>query len=80
MPPTPPYLRGRALALLGRRGDAEGALKRSADTFGRLGARQQEASAWRELGELRLAAADVDGAIEALRAGLAALEPRRTRA
>jgi tetratricopeptide (TPR) repeat protein len=74
------YLKGRALALLARRGEAEGALKASADLFGRHGARQQEASAWRELGELRLDVADVDGAIEALRAGLAALEPRRSRA
>lgn len=74
------YLKGRALALLGRRGDAEGALKNAADMFRRHGARQQEASAWRELGELRLEAADIDGAIEALRAGLAALEPRRSRA
>jgi tetratricopeptide (TPR) repeat protein len=74
------YLKGRALSLLGRRSEAEGALKTSADGFERHGARQQEASAWRELGELRLSAGDVDGALEALRAGLSALEPRRARA
>ena len=65
---------------MGRRGEAEGALKDAADAFERLGARQQEASTWRELGELRLSAGDMEGALDALRAGLTALEPRRTRA
>jgi len=74
------YLKGRALALLGRRNEAEGAFKEAADAFERLGARQQEASTWRELGELRLSVGDMEGALDALRAGLAALEPRRTRA
>ncbi len=74
------FLRGRALALLARRADAEGSFKQAAETFERLGARQQDASTWRELGELRLDLGDVDGALEALLAGLSALEPRRTRA
>jgi tetratricopeptide (TPR) repeat protein len=74
------YVRGRALALLGRRDDARLALQRSADLFEKLGARQQQAAAWRELGELDLAEGDVQSAVESLRAGLEALDPRRARA
>ena len=74
------YVKGRALALLGKREDARVALERSADLFDKLGARQQQAGAWRELGELDLAEGDVQGAVGALRAGLEALDPRRTRA
>jgi tetratricopeptide (TPR) repeat protein len=74
------YLRGRAMALLGNRGEARLALQRSADVFEKHGARQQQAAAWRELGELDLAEGDVQSAVEALRAGLEALDPRRARA
>jgi tetratricopeptide (TPR) repeat protein len=74
------FLKGRAQSLLGRAGEARATFRAAADLFGRLGARQQEASCWRELGELDLAAGDVTAAVEALRAGLAALEPHRTRA
>jgi tetratricopeptide (TPR) repeat protein len=74
------YVKGRAQALLGKREDAREALQRSADLFEKLGARQQQAGAWRELGELDLAEGDVQSAVEALRAGLEALDPRRTRA
>ena len=74
------YVKGRALALLGKREDARVALQRSADLFEKLGARQQQAGAWRELGELDLAEGDVHSAVEALRAGLEALDPRRARA
>jgi tetratricopeptide (TPR) repeat protein len=74
------FLQGRALSLLGRGPEARASFKAAADLFGRLGARQQEASCWRELGELDLAAGDVMAAVEALRAGLQALEPHRTRA
>src|SRR5919197_1160968 len=74
------YVRGRAMALLGNRGEARLALQRSADVFEKHGARQQQAAAWRELGELDLAEGDVQSAVEALRAGLEALDPRRARA
>ena len=48
--------------------------------FEKHGARQQQASSWREIGELDLATGDVDGAVEALRSGLRALDPYRSRA
>ena len=74
------YLKGRALAALGRRDEARTALREAAERFGKQGARQQEASCWRELGELDLETGNMDSAVEALRAGLRALEPQRTRA
>jgi tetratricopeptide (TPR) repeat protein len=74
------FLKGRAQSLLGQTGEARTAFRAAADLFGRLGARQQEASCWRELGELDLEAGDVTSAVEALRAGLQALDPHRTRA
>jgi tetratricopeptide (TPR) repeat protein len=74
------YLRGRALACLGRMEEARQALERAAEAFGGEGARQQQASCYRELGEIDLAAGDVDAAVRALRAGLNALDPRRSRA
>jgi tetratricopeptide (TPR) repeat protein len=74
------FLKGRALSMLGQRLEARLALQQSADLFEKHGARQQQASAWRELGELDLAQGDVDSAVEALRAGLEALDPRRSRA
>jgi tetratricopeptide (TPR) repeat protein len=74
------FLKGRALSRLSRMDEARAAFRSAADLFERLGARQQEASCWRELGELDLVAGDVNAAVEALRAGLAALDPHRTRA
>ena len=74
------FLKGRALSAIGRREEARSALGEAAQRFGRLGARQQEAGAWRELGEIELESGDTGAALEALRAGLAALDPRRTRA
>jgi tetratricopeptide (TPR) repeat protein len=74
------FLRGRALGGLGRHGEARASLEEAAAAFTKHGARQQEAMCWGELGELHLAAGDVDGAVEALRAGLRALDPRRSRA
>jgi tetratricopeptide (TPR) repeat protein len=74
------FLKGRALGMLGRRGESREALTQAAELFEQQGARQQQASCWRELGELDLAAGDVASAVEALRAGLAALDPRRSRA
>jgi tetratricopeptide (TPR) repeat protein len=74
------FLKGRALASLGKRGMAQESLRRAATLFGDLGARQQEAACWREIGEAELASGDVDAAVKSLRSGLAALDPRRSRA
>jgi tetratricopeptide (TPR) repeat protein len=74
------YLKGRALAALGRSEEARATLREAASCFRTHGARQQEASCWRELGELDLADGDLPAAVESLRAGLEALDPRRTRA
>jgi tetratricopeptide (TPR) repeat protein len=71
------FLKGRALAALGRGPEATQTLQKAAGLFANRGARQQEAACWRELGELHLARSDLDGAIFALRAGLEALDPRR---
>jgi tetratricopeptide (TPR) repeat protein len=74
------FLAGRAAGALGKNEDARTALREAAALFGDQGARQQEAACWRELGELDLAQGLVEGAVDALRAGLAALDPRRSRA
>lgn len=74
------FLEGRALAALGKARPAREALREAAALFEKQGARQQQAACWRELGELDLAEGDVEAAVEALRAGLAALDPRRSRA
>jgi len=74
------FLKGRALGALDRREEAQSALREAAVLFGSRGARQQEAACWRELGELDLAAGDIQAAVQALRAGLEALDPRRSRA
>ncbi len=73
------FLKGRALAAMERRDDARDSLGEAAALFEKHGARQQEAACWRELGELDLAAGNVEAAVEALRAGLRALDPRRSR-
>jgi tetratricopeptide (TPR) repeat protein len=74
------FLRGRALGELRRGREARGTLKEAATLFEKHGARQQEASCWRELGELDLAEGDLASAVEALRAGLRALDVNRSRA
>ncbi len=74
------FLAGRAHAELGRRPDARGALYEAANLFEKHGARQQVAACYRELGELDLGAGDMESALESLRAGLAALDPRGSRA
>lgn len=74
------FLKGRALAMLGRSAEAHLALSQAADAFARRGARQQEASCWREIGEIHLNEGELHAAIEALRSGLEALDPRRSRA
>jgi tetratricopeptide (TPR) repeat protein len=74
------FLKGRALSALGRSEEAEAVLREAASSFHEQGARQQEASCWRELGHLRVEAGDLAGAVEALLAGFEAIEPRRARA
>ena len=74
------FLKGRALGELGRADQARGVLVEAAALFGAKGARQQEASCWRELGELHLSAGDTAAAVDALRQGLEALDPKRSRA
>jgi len=74
------FLKGRALSGLGRTSDAQTSFLESASLFGRRGARQQEASCWREIGEMELAAGNVSAAVDALRKGLEALDPKRSRA
>jgi tetratricopeptide (TPR) repeat protein len=74
------FIKGRALASLDRRDEARESLTDAAAIFGRHGARQQEASCWREIGEMDLAAGDGEAALRALREGLEALDPNRSRA
>jgi tetratricopeptide (TPR) repeat protein len=74
------FLKGRALSLLGRAPEAREALKEAVSHFEERGARQQSAACWREIGELDLADGDVKAAVASLRAGLEALDPRRSRA
>jgi tetratricopeptide (TPR) repeat protein len=74
------FLKGRGLAALGRSKEAEADLGRAAVLFGDRGARQQEAACWREIGEMHLDSGEVEAAVLALRAGLEALDPRRSRA
>jgi tetratricopeptide (TPR) repeat protein len=74
------YMKGRALGMMERRSEARCALQEAATLYEGLGSRQQQAACWRELGELDLAAGDVQSAVESLRAGLRSLDPRRSRA
>jgi tetratricopeptide (TPR) repeat protein len=74
------YLKGRALSVLDRRYEARAALEAAASAFAAQGARQQEASCWRELGELDVSQGDLAAAVQAFRAGLEALDQSRTRA
>ena len=62
------------------RDGARTSLSAAAETFRRLGARQQEAACWREIGEMDVAAGDSEAALVALREGLTALDPQRSRA
>jgi tetratricopeptide (TPR) repeat protein len=74
------FVKGRALAELRRTREARGALEEAALLFAKHEARRQEASCWREVGELHLATGDMPSAVEALRSGLEALNPSRSRA
>jgi tetratricopeptide (TPR) repeat protein len=74
------YLKGRALSVMHRPDEARAVLGAAATAFAAQGARQQEASCWRELGELDIVAGDLASAVKAFRAGLEALDQSRTRA
>ncbi len=74
------YLRGRALTKLDRRDEALDSFHEAAAAFSKSGSRQQEASCWREIGDLELASGNVYEAVDALRWGLTALDPSRSRA
>lgn len=74
------YLRGRALTDLGSTDLALDDFLEAVASFEKVGARQQVASCYREVGEIELGNGDLEGAVEAFRAGLDALEPRRSRA
>ena len=71
---------GRAQSELGRRREARATFREAAARFEKHEAHQQEASCWRELGELELAEGDLAAAVDALRSGLQALVPERSRA
>jgi tetratricopeptide (TPR) repeat protein len=73
------YLRGRALGELGRLDDALNEFLEAAAAFEKVGARQQVASCYREVGEIEFRDGRLDAAVEAFRHGLEALEPRRSR-
>jgi hypothetical protein len=55
-------------------------MREAASAFAAQGARQQEASCWRELAELDVADGDLASAVKAFRSGLEALDQSRTRA
>ena len=74
------YVMGRAQSELGRRREARATFREAAARFEKHEAHQQEASCWRELGELELAEGDLAAAVDALRSGLQALVPERSRA
>jgi tetratricopeptide (TPR) repeat protein len=74
------FLRGRARARLQQLDDAMNDFLEAAASFEKLGARQQVASCYREIGEIEAGDGDLHAAVEAFRAGLHALEPRRSRA
>ena len=60
--------------------DAVRCLREAAAAFGPHGARQQEAACLRELGDLYEKLGRPDDALKAMRAGLDALDPTRSRA
>lgn len=74
------HLHGRALADLGRIDDALNDFREASTAFEKVGARQQVASCYREIGEIAFGGGDLEAAVEAFRTGLEALEPRRSRA
>jgi tetratricopeptide (TPR) repeat protein len=74
------FLKGRAQAMTRKLNEAEATLREAAGLFASHGARQQEAACWRELGDLYEKLGRSDEALAAMRAGLDALDPSRSRA
>jgi tetratricopeptide (TPR) repeat protein len=74
------FLKGRALAMKSQPARAITTLTEATEIFAAHGARQQEAACWRELGELHSKAGRADQAMQAMRAGLDALDPGHSRA
>jgi tetratricopeptide (TPR) repeat protein len=74
------FLQGRGFVLSGRPAEGLGCFREAASVFEKHGARQQQASSWREIGEIQLAEGETAAALESLRAGLEALDPKRSRA
>jgi tetratricopeptide (TPR) repeat protein len=74
------YLHGRAQGELGRLDQALNDFMEAAAAFEKVGARQQVASCYREIGEIEFRDGKLESAVEAFRTGLEALEPRRSRA
>jgi tetratricopeptide (TPR) repeat protein len=68
------YFRGRSLAALGRRAEARAAFVDALPVFERHGSRRLQADSWRAIGDIDTAEGDYPAAVEALRAGMAALE------
>lgn len=73
------FVKGRALAQLGRHQQAREAFDAALMIFGAHDAQAQLAATWREIGELAAAKGEPDAAMEAFRAALEAFFPRRTR-
>jgi tetratricopeptide (TPR) repeat protein len=69
-------LKGIALFDLGRLDEARSSLSQAVDLFARTGARQEQASCYRELGEIDLRQGKVEEAVTSLQAGLDALGSR----
>lgn len=74
------FVKGRGLAAMGQSKEARQTLLRAASIFSESQARQQAATCWREIGALDLDGGDLPAALEALKAGLDALDPVRSRA
>jgi tetratricopeptide (TPR) repeat protein len=74
------FLRGRAMTELSRLDEALDNFYEAAAIFDKTGARQQVATCYREIGEIKLRVGDLEAVVEAFREGLEALDPRRSRA
>lgn len=73
------FVRGRALAELGRYDEARESFDHALEIFGTHDASNQLGSTWREIGELAASRGDPDGAMEAFRVALDTFSPRRYR-
>jgi tetratricopeptide (TPR) repeat protein len=73
------FVKGRALAELGRHEEARESFDHALDIFGAHDSHAQLAATWREVGELAAARGDLEGSTEAFRSALEAHAPRRFR-